>query len=131
MGIRAFGAYRASINESEIKITTAAREQLISLLRQVDDGEVEAIRIYVSGGGCGGMTYGMTLADRRTRFDKVLTHDGFSIYVDAVALNYLRGVEIDYVIRPAGASFVFDNVFAATGGTGVCSACGAAGGRCA
>lgn len=92
---------------------------------------MEAVRIYVSGGGCGGMTYGITFTDRKTRFDKVLTHDGLSLYVDAVALNYLKGVEIDFESRPTGASFVFNNVFAATGGTGVCSACGAAGGGCA
>ena len=55
----------------------------------------------------------------------------FSIYVDAVALNYLRGVEIDYVERPTGASFVFNNAFAMTGGSGTCGACGAAGGGCA
>ena len=43
----------------------------------------------------------------------------------------LEGAEIDYVSRPTGASFVFNNVFAATGGSGTCSACGAAGGGCA
>ncbi len=131
MSVEALGAYRETIEESEIKITLQAREQLTSLLAQVDDDDVEAIRAYVSGGGCNGMTYGMTLTDRRTRFDKVLTHDGFNLYVDAVALNYLRGVEIDFVTQPTGASFVFNNVFATTGGTGVCSSCGAAGGGCA
>ena len=131
MSIEAAGAYRETIDESEIKITPQASEQLTSLFAQVDDDDVEAIRVYVSGGGCGGMTYGMTLTDRRTRFDKVLTYDGLSLYVDAVALNYLKGVEIDYESRPTGASFVFNNVFAATGGTGVCSACGSAGGGCA
>jgi iron-sulfur cluster insertion protein len=55
---------------------------------------------------------------------------GFNLYVDAVAMNFLRGVEIDFVERPTGASFVFNNVFAATGGSGTCGACGAAGGGC-
>lgn len=128
MSVDTLGVYRENIDASEIKLTSQAREQLASLLQQVDDDDVEAVRLYVSGGGCGGMTYGMTLTDRRTKFDKALTHDGFSIYVDAVALNYLRGVEIDYVTRSTGASFVFSNVFATTGGTGVCSACGAVGG---
>jgi len=48
-----------------------------------------------------------------------------------VALNFLRGVEIDYVERRMGASFVFNNVFAATGGSGACGGCGSAGGGCA
>ncbi|HHO68704.1 MAG TPA: iron-sulfur cluster assembly accessory protein, partial [Gammaproteobacteria bacterium] len=77
------------------------------------------------------MSYGMTFTDTRTPYDCVMEGDGFNLYVDSVALNYLRGVEIDYVERPTGASFVFNNVFAATGGSGTCGACGAAGGGCA
>ena len=48
------------------------------------------------------------------------------LHVDAVAMQYLRGVEIDYEARAVGASFVFNNVFAATGGSGMCGGCGAA-----
>jgi iron-sulfur cluster insertion protein len=50
-----------------------------------------------------------------------------------VALNFLRGVEIDYATRDTGATFVFNNVFQSTGGSGLCGACGAsvgAGGGC-
>jgi len=46
----------------------------------------------------------------------------------AVALNYLNGVEIDYISRDTGASFVFSNVFQATGGTETCGGCGGGGG---
>ena len=45
--------------------------------------------------------------------------------------DFLRGVEIDYVERPTGASFVFNNAFSMTGGSGTCGACGSAGGGCA
>ena len=95
------------------------------------DDDLQAIRVFVSGGGCGGMGYGMTFTDTRTEYDYARKEKDFSIYVDAVALNYLRGVEIDYVERPTGASFVFNNAFAMTGGSGTCGACGAAGGGCA
>ena len=87
--------------------------------------------VFVSGGGCDGMTYGMTFTDAKTPYDCELKAEGFNLYVDAVALNFLRGVEIDYVERSTGASFVFNNVFAATGGSGTCGACGSAGGGCA
>ena len=59
--------------------------------------------------------------------------DGFLFYVDVVALNFLQGVEIDYATRDTGATFVFNNVFQSTGGSGLCGACGAAvgaGGGC-
>jgi iron-sulfur cluster insertion protein len=118
--------FREHVGESEISLTQTARQQLATLCEQVDDNEVEAVRIYVTGGGCSGMTYGMTFTDRRTPWDRVLQEEGFDIYVDAVAFGYLRGVEIDFVTRPTGSSFVFNNVFMATGGSGGCTGCGAA-----
>ena len=118
--------FREHVGESEISLTQTARQQLATLCEQVDDNEVEAVRIYVTGGGCSGMTYGMTFTDRRTPWDRVLQEEGFDIYVDAVAFGYLRGAEIDFVTRPTGSSFVFNNVFMATGGSGGCTGCGAA-----
>ena len=118
--------YQEHVGASDIGLTEAARAQLATLCEQIDDDEVEAIRIYVTGGGCAGMTYGMTFTDRRMPWDKVLNEQGFDIYVDAVAFGYLRGVEIDFVTRPTGSSFVFNNVFMATGGSGGCTGCGAA-----
>ena len=118
--------YQEHVGESDIGLTEAARAQLATLCEQIDDDEVEAVRIYVTGGGCSGMTYGMTFTDRRMPWDKVLNERGFDIYVDAVAFGYLRGVEIDFVTRPTGSSFVFNNVFMATGGSGGCTGCGAA-----
>lgn len=120
--------YREDISDEEIRITGVAAEQITKLYGQVDDDEIAAIRIFVAGGGCAGMSYGMTFTDRRSEYDKVLKGDGFDIYVDAVAMQYLRGVEIDYVSRPTGASFVFNNVFATTGGSGTCGGCGGGGG---
>jgi iron-sulfur cluster insertion protein len=113
---------------NEISISPAAKEKLIELLESEE--EINGVRIFVSGGGCGGMTYGMTFAEAPSKFDSVYEDEKLKVYVDAVALNYLEGVEIDYVQQGLGASFVFKNVFAATGGSGACSACGAAGGGC-
>jgi iron-sulfur cluster insertion protein len=119
------------LSDQDLSLTEAAREKMLELFNQVEDDELQAIRVFVSGGGCGGMGYGMTFTDTQTEYDAVRSEKGFDIYVDAVALNFLRGVEIDYVERPTGASFVFNNAFAMTGGSGVCGACGAAGGGCA
>ena len=125
-------AFDNRLTASDVTLTAPALEQMRKLLEQVDDDSVEAVRVFVSGGGCGGMTYGMTFTDQRSPYDCVLEDEGgFRLYVDTVALNYLRGVEIDFVDRPMGASFVFNNVFQATGGAGTCKACGASGGGCA
>jgi iron-sulfur cluster insertion protein len=117
------------IMDSDIQITPVAQTKLVELFADAEEG-LTAIRVFVSGGGCGGMSYGMTFSEDRTEYDHVMEREGFNLYVDAVAMNFLRGVEIDFVERPTGASFVFNNVFAATGGSGTCGACGAAGGGC-
>ncbi len=118
------------LSVSQLALTATAREKMLELFDQVEDDDLKAIRVFVSGGGCGGMGYGMTFTDSMSEYDCVRKEEGFDIYVDAVALNFLRGVEIDYVEKPTGASFVFNNAFAITGGSGTCGACGSAGGGC-
>jgi len=123
-------SFSMELAATELALTAAAREKMLELFSQVEDDDLKAIRVFVSGGGCGGMGYGMTFTDTQSEYDCVRKEDGFDVYVDAVALNFLRGVEIDYVEKPTGASFVFNNAFAITGGSGTCGACGAAGGGC-
>lgn len=120
-------AYKETLTD-EIQISPSAHEKLVELLNSEE--EINGVRIFVSGGGCGGMTYGMTFAESPSQFDSVFNKDDLTVYIDAVALSYLEGVEIDYQQQGMNASFVFKNVFAATGGSGACSACGAAGGGC-
>jgi len=120
--------FKTSLTD-EIKVSPEAIEQLIAITEKEDD--VNGVRIFVSGGGCGGMTYGMTFVEQANEFDCVLETNGMNIYVDAVALGFLEGVEIDFKTQGVNKSFVFKNVFANTGGAGTCGACGAAGGGCA
>lgn len=112
----------------EINVTSEAIQQLLAITES-EEG-VNGVRIFVSGGGCSGMTYGMTFVDQPNQYDCEWNKDGLKVYVDAVAMGYLKGVEIDYQTQGANASFVFKNVFAQTGGSGACGGCGAAGGGC-
>ena len=111
---------------SEINVSPEAIKQLLAITES-EEG-VNGVRIFVSGGGCSGMTYGMTFVDRPTDYDCEWEKDGLKVYVDAVAIGYLKGVEIDYQTQGSGASFVFKNVFAQTGGSGGCGGCGSSSG---
>ncbi len=113
----------------ELKVSPEAIEQLIALTE--NEHGVNGVRIFVSGGGCGGMSYGMTFVEQPMATDCVLEQGGMKIYIDPVALGFLEGVEIDFKTQGVNRSFVFKNVFAKTGGAGTCGACGAAGGGCA
>jgi len=122
-------AYQSQISESEIKISQMAAEQLKVLVDSVEE-DIEGIRIFVSGGGCSGMTYGMTYAEHIEETDKIIDGNGFKVVVDAFAVAYLDGCDIDFVDNGPNKSFVFNNVFKSVGGSGGCNACGSAGGGC-
>jgi iron-sulfur cluster insertion protein len=122
--------FEPALTVNELEVTRPAQDKLHEIISQTDE-DVSAIRIYISGGGCGGLSYGMTFSDEQSDFDAILQFDGFRILVDVVALNYLRGAQIDYIQEVGRERFVFNNVFAETGGSGVCGGCGAAGGGCA
>ncbi len=121
--------FQPSLTASDLEVTQSAQDKLHEIITQTDE-DVSAIRIYISGGGCGGMSYGMTFTDEHSDFDTTLQFDGFKILIDVVALNYLKGAQIDYIQEVGRERFVFNNVFAETGGSGVCGGCGAAGGGC-
>lgn len=112
----------------QITVSDEAVKQLLALTENED--AVNGVRIFVSGGGCSGMTYGMTFVEHATQFDTTLEKDGLKVHVDAVALGFLEGVEIDYQTEGANASFVFKNVFANSTSGGSCGGCGSSGGGC-
>ncbi len=122
---RTSDTFEVALSHEDLEVTQSAQDKLNEIITQSED-DVSAIRIYIGGGGCSGMTYGMTFTDQQTDYDTVLSFDGFKVFVDVVALNYLRGAQIDYIQEAGRERFVFNNVFASTGGSGSCGGCGAA-----
>lgn len=114
----------AKLAANDVNVTSAAKEKFLELLNDAE-ADVKAVRVFVSGGGCSGMTYGMTFTDMVSEYDSLLEDGPFRMVVDTVALNYVRGCEIDYVTEGVNANFVFRDVFKAVGGSGGCAGCGA------
>ena len=115
------------IDGRELTVTKAARAKITELIQNAE-AEINSVRVFVSGGGCNGMEYGMTFADSSEPRDSVLEEgEGFRMVIDPLALAYMQGAEIDYSEDGANASFVFNNVFKAVGGSGACGGCGGAG----
>ena len=48
-----------AILPEELVVTAPARAKIVELLKEADTS-IDSVRIFVSGGGCGGMNYGMT-----------------------------------------------------------------------
>ena len=114
--------YSTTVTDTDMRLTPAAEAKMAELLADAED--FEALRVFVAGGGCSGMTYGMTYAEGVSEYDSALEGNGYKIIVDAVALNFLKGCEIDFDQN----SFTFKNVFQAVGGSGACGGCAGGGG---
>lgn len=123
-----------------ITLTSAAVDAIKELLekRQL---EGYALRIYVSGGGCSGLQYGMTLDNNIRDLDVSCQVDGVKAVVDEVSIQYLRGATIDFTDDLMGSGFKIENPNAmascgcgqsfstsqnenASGTAGGCSGCG-------
>ena len=103
-----------------ITITDAAKEKIASMCLE---NNMEAVRPFVYGGGCGGMQHSMTFADQKEERDMEIAP---YVYVDPIAYQFMLGSTIDYDTSGMSPSFVFHDVFKEQGGTGMCGGCGGA-----
>ncbi len=71
--------------------------------------EDAGLRIAITGGGCSGFQYQMTLDREPVADDRILEIDGLKVFVDARSVPYLTGTQIDYVDGENGSGFAFDN----------------------
>jgi len=91
-----------------ITVTTNAVEKLGGIMAQKGMQTSHALRVFVKGGGCGGMQYGMTF-DTPREDDQVYEQAGLRVVVDPTSLSYMEGANIDYVDNLMGGGFHIDN----------------------
>lgn len=97
----------------QLILTDSAVERIKALL--VKEGKPDAgLRLYISGGGCAGMSYGMSIDDVVSNDDAVVRTHGVKVIVDKLSLIYLRGSKIDYVENLQTSGFQIDNPNAAS-----------------
>jgi iron-sulfur cluster assembly protein len=92
-----------------ITLTERAASELSELITS-QDKQGSALRVWVAGGGCSGLQYGMALDDNAPEDgDQVFENSGIKIYVDELSLNYMQGASVDYVEDPLGGGFKIEN----------------------
>jgi iron-sulfur cluster assembly accessory protein len=112
-----------------ITLTTAASDAVKSILTE-RNLEGYALRVYVAGGGCCGVNFGMALDNNFRDVDTTFEANGVKVVVDEVSIDYLRGAHIDFINDPErGAGFAVDspNAQSHSHAEGGC-ACGSDGG---
>lgn len=98
---------QAATETKVLTLTAAAGEKIRDLLTQENDPNL-GLRIFVAGGGCSGLQYGMTL-DEEQEGDTVISEEGFRVFVDEMSMGYITGSEVDYVDSLMGAGFSVNN----------------------
>lgn len=92
-----------------LTLTSAASGAVKNILQE-RNLEGYALRVYVAGGGCCSVNFGMALDNNFRDLDSTFDIDGVKVVVDEVSLEYLRGATIDFVNDPErGAGFAVDS----------------------
>ncbi|HVT11432.1 MAG TPA: iron-sulfur cluster insertion protein ErpA [Fimbriimonadaceae bacterium] len=94
---------------SQITLSERAATELKSLIEE-NNKSGAALRVWVAGGGCSGLQYGMALDDADPeQGDVVLNDQGVKIFVDEMSLKYMTGSVVDYVDDSLGGGFKIEN----------------------
>ncbi|CAG0931998.1 Iron-sulfur cluster insertion protein ErpA [Thermoflexales bacterium] len=94
--------------EQAVTLTPIAAQKLGQMLQEKDMPN-HGLRVFVAGGGCSGLQYGMAFEGEARDLDTIVEQHGLKVYVDPVSLEYLSGATIDYVDGLMGAGFRIEN----------------------
>lgn len=94
--------------DAAITLTPTAATKLSSLIEERGDPN-SGLRVFVSGGGCSGMQYGMAIESEVREVDQVFESEGIKLIVDPNSLMYLAGSRVDYVENMMGGGFAIEN----------------------
>src|SRR6266496_6408331 len=99
----------AEVETPTISLSTAASDAVKNILTE-RNLEGYALRVYVAGGGCCGVNFGMALDNNIRDVDTTFEANGVQVVVDEVSIDYLRGATIYFVNDPVrGAGFAVDS----------------------
>jgi len=96
-----------------IRISDSALAKVKALVADEGNDELK-LRVFVTGGGCAGFSYGFTFDELVADDDTEVEKSGVSVVIDPLSYQYLAGSMIDYKEGLEGARFVIDNPNAAT-----------------
>lgn len=123
-----------------ITLTPRASQELRDLMTGQEKPNAH-LRVWVAGGGCSGLSYGMALDENEPESDdQIFECDGVKVVIDAMSLQYMGGSSVDYVDDMMGGGFKIENPNATKGcgcgssfstedgpqGGGGCGSCGCA-----
>ncbi len=100
----------------QITLTPTAVAKVQEFIEEHGAQEGAGLRVAVLPGGCSGFQYGLNIEDGPEEDDEVFDHsEGVRMFIDPFSVQYLEGIEIDYVTSMMGSGFAFRNPNASGG----------------
>ena len=98
---------------SLLEFTPQAAAKVAELIEEEGNPALK-LRLYVTGGGCSGFSYGFVFDDQVAEDDTIVSTEGVSLVVDAMSYQYLVGARVDFEDGLEGSRFVIHNPNAQT-----------------
>jgi iron-sulfur cluster assembly accessory protein len=97
------------IGTETIKLTPSAANAVQNIIAE-RKLEGYALRVFVAGGGCCSVQFGIALDNEIRENDQTFECEGIKLVVDDTSIEYLRGGKIDFVSDPRhGDGFTVDS----------------------
>ena len=97
-----------AIGTQSVTLTERAAQEIAELMERQGKSDA-ALRVFVQGGGCSGLSYGMAIDDQEEEGDVVFHCNGVRVVVDGLSLNYVGGASVDFVEDMMGGGFKIEN----------------------
>ncbi len=91
-----------------ITLSNSAATRIKEIMSK-DEKNSLGVRVGVKSGGCAGMSYIMEYAKEVNPNDEVIEDKGVKVFIDAGAIMYLLGTEMDYKKEEFSSNFIFKN----------------------
>ena len=96
------------MSDQVIKLSDNAAERIKLIMSKAEQSAV-GVRVGVKSGGCAGMSYIMEYAKEAKKNEEIIEDKGVKVFIDANAVMYLLGTEMDYKKDKFSSQFVFKN----------------------
>lgn len=96
------------MSDAAMSFTDSAARKVKTLIEEEGNDNLK-LRVYITGGGCAGFSYGFKFDEEAKEDDTQVENQGVTLLVDPMSIQYLAGSEVDYTEGLQGAQFVVKN----------------------
>lgn len=100
-------------DEAVMMFSDNAARKVKSLIEEEGNSNLK-LRVYITGGGCAGFSYGFKFDENTKDDDTQVENHGVTLLVDPMSIQYLAGSEVDYSEGLQGSQFIVKNPNATT-----------------